>query len=317
MASTRIRHGVLGILAAERRLHSIRKALDVLPIGPHRAARRLLRLCEARLGDIVDAAELVTGRRDPLMPPRRMIGVGSNSIVKSDYRAIGRALVELMVRLADLRPDDAVLEVGSGTGRIAANLTPILSSAGQFEGFDIVGEGVRWCQANITPRFPRFRFTHADVFNAAYNPDGRQHANAYRFPYDDAVFDVVVATSVLTHMYREDAAHYLREIARVLKPGGRTFITHFLWTPELATKQEQERNAMHFAFPVPHGFTIDAAEPEAAIAIDIDAVRADYERAELTLDPVYFGRWRGRTDGLNFQDIVVARKPPLADPPRD
>lgn len=308
MAPARIKRNVPGAIIAERRLLAIRSALGALPPGLRRSVRTLLRFLEARLGDLVDAAETVTGRRDPLMPPRRMIGVGSNSIIKSDYRAIGRELVDLAVRLADLRPDDAILEVGSGTGRIAATLTPILSPTGQFEGFDIVGECVRWCQANITPRFPRLRFTHADVFNAAYNPGGTHGAGTYRFPYDDATFDVAMATSVLTHMYRDDAAHYLREIARVLKPGGRTFITHFLWTPESQTAQQEGRSAMRFLFPVPDGVTIDAAEPEAAIAINLDAVRADYDQAGLVLDPVCFGRWRGQMDGVHFQDIVVARK---------
>jgi SAM-dependent methyltransferase len=247
-----------------------------------------------------------------------MIFVGSKSIIKSDYHAVGRELVELAVRLAELQPQSAVLEVGSGTGRIAASLTGILSPPGHFEGFDIVRSGVDWCQANITPRFPQFRFQHADVFNAEYNAGGSQSGSNYRFPYADASFDVVVATSVLTHMYRADAAHYLSEIARVLRPGGRSFITHFLWTADARDAHERGRSAMHFAFPVVEGLTVDPAHPEAAIAIDLEAVRSDYEKAGLVLDPVYAGRWFGTAEGAHFQDIVVARKPPApASPPPD
>ena len=40
--------------------------------------------------------------------------------------------------------------------------------------------------------------------------------------------DVAFLTSVFTHMLPEDVEHYLDELARVLKPGGRTLITWFL-----------------------------------------------------------------------------------------
>jgi hypothetical protein len=66
---------------------------------------------------------------------------------------------------------------------------------------------------------------------------------------------------------------------------------------------------MNFVFPVPDGFTIDETHPEAAIAIDLAAVRADYETAGLVLDPIHVGRWTGRTNDSHFQDIIVARKP--------
>lgn len=294
---------------AEKRLFSIRAAFDVFPPRLRGLFRNVLRFGAARLGDVVDAAQFLSGRRDPLMPPRRMIFVGSNSIIKSDYHAIGRELVDLAVRFADLQPDHAILEVGSGTGRIAATLTGLLSPRGRFEGFDIVRAGVNWCRKHITPRYPNFEFRHADLYNAVYNPEGREQAATYRFPYDDGIFDVVIATSVLTHMYRADAAHYLLEVARVLKPGGRSFITHFLWTDEASAAAAAGSTVMNFVFPVPDGFTIDETHPEAAIAIDQAAVRADYETAGLVLDPIHVGRWTGRTNDSHFQDIVVARKP--------
>ena len=246
-----------------------------------------------------------------------MIFVGSNSLVRSDYHAIGRELSGLAVRLGGLRPDDAVLEVGSGTGRMAVALTAVLSPQGRFEGFDIVREGVAWCQAHLTPRFPRFRFQHADIFNSFYCPGGRGTAAAFRFPFDDESFDFVLATSVLTHMYRAEAAHYLSEIARVLRPRGRTFITHFLLTPESRIAVEAERSALRFAHPVPDGLTTDPSQPEAAIAIDVDAGNADYAAAGLVVaDSTYPGTWSGRPSGVTFQDIVVSvRRPePLGRP---
>jgi ubiquinone/menaquinone biosynthesis C-methylase UbiE len=267
----------------------------------------VLQFVEARLCDAADAFDNLRGIRDPLRPPRRMIFVGSNSLVRSDYHAIGRELAGLAVRLGGLRPDDAVLEVGSGTGRMAVALTAVLSQEGRFEGFDIVREGVEWCQAHLTPRFPRFRFHHADLFNSFYCPAGGATAAAYRFPFDDGTFDFVLSTSVLTHMYRAEAAHYLSEVARVLRPGGRTFITHFLLTPESRLSVQDEKSSLRFAHPVPDGLTTDPAQPEAAIAIDVEAVTADYAAAGLVIaDPIYPGTWSGRPAGESFQDIVVS-----------
>ena len=41
----------------------------------------------------VDAAEKVTGRREPMTPPRRLNNVGSASRFRSDFNAIGKELL--------------------------------------------------------------------------------------------------------------------------------------------------------------------------------------------------------------------------------
>src|SRR5687767_2707705 len=95
------RRSGLGVLNAERRLHTIRAAIDVFPPRVRHFLREALRFSAARLGDVVDVAELLAGRRDPLLPPRRMIFVGSNSVIKADYHVIGRELVDLAIQLAE------------------------------------------------------------------------------------------------------------------------------------------------------------------------------------------------------------------------
>lgn len=35
--------------------------------------------------------------------------------------------------------------------------------------------------------------------------------------------------SVFTHMQHRDVVRYAKEVARVLKPGGRCMVTYFLW----------------------------------------------------------------------------------------
>jgi SAM-dependent methyltransferase len=49
-------------------------------------------------------------------------------------------------------------------------------------------------------------------------------ADARRLPFPDESFDVVFSYSVLQHLRKEDVLAALREVRRVLKPGGRALI---------------------------------------------------------------------------------------------
>ena len=170
----------------------------------------------------LDARDRVSGRADRLVPPRRLDFVGH-----SDFVATGDEFLAHLVGLAGLQPSCAVLDVGCGIGRIARPLAGYLDASGSYDGFDVNREGIGWCRRRYSGQ-PNFRFQVADLYNRRYNPHGAHAAVEYRFPYDDATFDVVVATSVFPHLLEEETAHYLAESARVLKPGGRLLATFFV-----------------------------------------------------------------------------------------
>ncbi len=136
------------------------------------------------------------------------------------FRTVGNLMVDWFKLYCNLRPDEKVLEVGCGIGRIAIPLTQYLTS-GSYEGFDIVPHGIEWCQTKISPRYPNFHFFLADVHNKAYYPQGQHPASEYTFPFGDDSFDFVFLTSVFTHMLPKDLERYTAEIGRVLKPSGR------------------------------------------------------------------------------------------------
>ncbi len=285
-----------------------RKLYDVIPPRSRKTARRLYRAVERTVNRVIDAAETVTGRRDPLTPPRHMIDVGSNSFTKSDFRAIGEAVFRDLVEIGGLRPDDAVLDVGCGIGRMAVPLTTYLSTRGSYEGFDIALADIDWCSKHITPRFPNFRFRHSDIRNARYNPHGRLRAIAYSFPYPDAAFDFVLLTSVFTHMQTSEMKRYLAEISRVMKPEATAFITYFLLDEDSRRLVSEGRSAWNFSFELAGCWTVDPNEPEIAIAIDAVDLRARYQAVGLTIHDVRFGGWCQRPHTTGFQDVVVARK---------
>lgn len=253
---------------------------------------------------LLDAADVVLGRRNEFVPPRRLTFVGGGKFMET-----GNEFLAHFKLLIDLKPDHCVLDVGCGIGRMAVPLTTYLSAEGAYDGFDIVPHGIAWCRENVTRRYPNFRFQLADIRNREYNPNGTITPGEYRFPYADGSFDAVLVTSVFTHMLPHDVAHYLSETTRVLKPGGRCLTTWFLLNEASEGLIERGRSAMDFRHDVEGCRTTNPAVPEWAIAYREDRVRALFDRAGLGLEhPVRYGSWCGRTDYLSFQDICIARR---------
>ena len=223
------------------------------------------------------------------------------------FVAVGAEFLRHFIELADLRADDRGLEVGSGAGRMAIPLTGYLSRKASYDAFDVYGDGVAWCQREITPRFPNFRFEHADLFSKRYNAASNQAAATYRFPWADASFDFVFLTSVFTHLLPGDLEHYATEIGRVLRPGGRCFITWFLLNDESRPLVESQKSQISF-IPQDAVYWVNSYEvPEWAVAYDEGYVLELYGRAGLTVRrPFHYGSWAGRAGARTAHDLVVA-----------
>ena len=223
--------------------------------------------------------------------------------------AIGNEYLGYLVDLCGLRPGDAVLDVGCGSGRMAVPLTGYLTREGRYAGFDISREAVAWCTQNISGAHPNFDFTVVDIQNGAYNPTGTCKASDFRFPYPDGSFDVVLLASLFTHMLPSDMQHYLHEIVRVLKPGGRSLITFFLLNEESSALITEGKGWIKFEHEMP-GYRMTHVEiPEAAIAYPEDFVRYLYAECGLVLrEPLRYGTWCGRTNAMSGQDVVIAVK---------
>jgi SAM-dependent methyltransferase len=249
-------------------------------------------------------SDLLRRRREgPLSPPRRLAFVGGG-----DYEETGRQFLGYFRDLAGLRPDARVLDVGCGLGRMAMPLTDYLDG-GSYAGFDVGREMVRWCRRTISPRWPNFEFAWASVYNGKYNPFGEETGTEFRFPYEDDSFDFAFATSLFTHLLRDETRHYLAETARVLRPGGTALLTFFLLTPEAERELEAGRAMMDFRHPVTGGRTTNAAEPEAAVAYPEADLREWLAECGLKVrEPVHHGVWANTPDGLTLQDIVVVER---------
>jgi SAM-dependent methyltransferase len=246
--------------------------------------------------------------RKALLPPfsmRRFIGEARWDVGGSDFRNNGRHFAEKL-HDAGLDACSRVLDIGSGCGRLAIPLTELLSAQGSYTGLELSPPLVQWCSEHLTPRYPNFRFVQCDLKNPLYNPAGAGDARTYTFPFQDGAFDLIVATSVFTHLLPEIALRYLHECARVLASGGRLFATFYFIDQTVQSRESSLRFEHAFG---ENARVDDLARPEAGIGFRLEWVLQQADKANLRLDPpVRFGTWSGRKDGYSGQDVLILHK---------
>ncbi len=113
---------------------------------------------------------------------------------------------------APLSKTQTVVDVGTGTGFMAAGLAPL---ARQVIGVDFSDAMLQVARENMA---------HVGLGNVEFHKGDLEH-----LPLEDATGDVVVANMALHHA--PDPALALREMARVCKPGGHVVITDELTHP--------------------------------------------------------------------------------------
>jgi len=279
--------------------------LQFTKLIPNTLKRRVIAPFRREIGAfLVDSGIRILGQYDPSTPPTRLHFVGNG-----DFKGVGYEFLRYFTDLGELKPHEDVLDIGCGVGRMALPLSRYLKS-GSYKGIDVVTEGIDWCQRNISCYHPNFEFVHVDLHNHHYNSRGTASASTYRFPYPDESFDFVFATSVFTHLLPNEAENYLREIGRLLRPGGRLLSTWFVLTDNAHAFVRTHNASPQLIHPYSDGsWVTDAADPEGSIGHSEELIQRWFTEARLQAnEPIVFGSWAGHETPTSYQDIVLARK---------
>lgn len=212
------------------------------------------------------------------------------------------------VELAGLRPDGVVLDVGCGIGRMGYALSAYLGPDGRYCGIDVMREAIATGRRTFAS-FPRFSFAHLDVQNPMYNAAGALAARDVRFRDHVPAADLVVMTSLLTHLLPGDVRHYLAQIRDVLSPSGAALVTAFVVDGEARAAMPHAHAAVRLRWSdAEECWVHDSDVGERATGYDLDRFTALVREAGLRIAAFHPGGWSGRTPFLCYQDVIVLRR---------
>ena len=171
------------------------------------------------LGAVAIGAAALWWRKNPSACP-----YGQRFWVEAPHPLITRARLREILEPA---AGERVLEIGPGTGYYTLDLAAWLGEQGTVEILDIQQE-----MLDHTIRAARER----GLWNV--NPT---RGDAQELGFEDSSFDAAIVITVLGEIPDQDAA--LRQIARVLKPGGRLIVGELFGDPHMVTLGALQRRA--------------------------------------------------------------------------
>ena len=109
-------------------------------------------------------------------------------------------------------------------------------------------------------------------------PDREAEGDEFQFPYEADQFDFVFLSSVFTHMLPDDMDHYVSEISRVTKPGGRCLATFCLLNDESLAALDAGTSGINFDHDYGTYRVRKAETPESVVAHREDCVIDMFQR---------------------------------------
>ena len=194
-------------------------------------------------------------------------------LAAADYEPLWHAqLAEaqaVLLEMASLAPGEQVLDIACGTGLVTFDAARAVGPGGQVVGIDLSERMVGAAQRRASDgKFSNCRFSRMDAESLAFQ---------------DAGFDVVLCALGL--MYMPDPKQALREMRRVLRPGGRV---------SLAVWGERSKCGWSALFPIvdaevasevcPRFFGLGQQDTLAGMCAEAAFGEVRYRRISTTLD---------------------------------
>ena len=171
--------------------------LHEVPLVKGAASSRLPRWAYGQVWDreastIEDAMDAVAGYTD-----------------RGEWERSGRATADHIAQVLGITPDDTVLEVGCGAGRVGLHMSRRCR---------------HWIGADVSTRMLGFaREALREVDNVSFLP-----LNGFNLAgIADGSVQVVYCSAVFMHLDEWDRYRYVQEFFRVLAPGGRVYFDNF------------------------------------------------------------------------------------------
>jgi SAM-dependent methyltransferase len=146
----------------------------------------------------------------------------------SRFESAARETADFLDRFGLVSEGSVVLDAGCGVGAMVPHLLARIGSRGRYVGFDVHEPSIRWCARRYAAD-SRLELHVAPIAPAGARPEAD---GAYRFPIGDGQADLVLAKSLFTHLFEDEARRYLHETRRALRPGRAAVATAFLYDPE-------------------------------------------------------------------------------------
>jgi SAM-dependent methyltransferase len=218
------------------------------------------------------------------------------------FKNVGPWFLNDLKALGFLKQGTRILDIGCGCGRLSYTFSKdkdLIQNNISYVGMDIDRQCIKWCSRNISSQNENFSFFHADLKNKTYNPHGTTPTSAYTFPYADNSFDLIIMTSVFTHLVDADLRRFIQETTRMISQDGTIYASFFTYKDKTEAVEGVERRPFKFIHYNDTFAVADDKYPEGAIAYNEQYLTKIFEENGLTSSmPPRYG----------LQDLFFLRK---------
>ena len=130
---------------------------------------------------------------------------------------------EFIYSLIDVKPQMSILDIGCGSGYDLGRISERVDRNSSLYGLDLSEKSILAAKKEYNSD-PRFRFLYGDTSNA--------------IDFDKDTFDVVFSSNMLECI--TDKHFLIKEVHRVLKPGGQVVFAHYDWDSQLFDGDDKE-----------------------------------------------------------------------------